>query len=260
MTNNLSSFAEKSKYVIPKKSDRRLLILSCSRKKKAGIKLMPAIERYDGPAFQVLRKFIVECPTEFHKLDIYIISAKFGMIPANQPIPWYDMQMGAHRAMDLNPIVSEEMKLLLMRRKYQKLMINVGKNYLFALAGCDPLWEDDLEVTYAAGSSGRRQSILRDWLRGAPPPNRHIHLSDIVCIRGKKLSLTADQVIDIACRVLSEQKDATCCYQSWYVPINGHRVSPKWLVSQLTGLPVRAFHSDDARRVLLQLGLKVCHI
>jgi hypothetical protein len=236
------------------------LILSCSRKKKAGVKSLPALERYDGPAFQVLRKFIVECPTEARKLDIYILSAKFGLIPSNQQIPCYDRQMSAKRAMELNPAVTIELKRLLTHRKYRKLMINVGRNYLFAITGHESLLSDDLEATYAAGSSGRRQSILRDWLRDGPAPNQSIHPSGSACLRGKIITLKQEDVIDIASRGLAGQEGAPYSYQSWYVPINGHRISPKWLVSQLMGLPVGAFHSDDARRVLQQLGLKVCHV
>ena len=38
----------------------RMLILSCSSRKKPTNRQMPAIERYDGPAFRVLRKFLRE--------------------------------------------------------------------------------------------------------------------------------------------------------------------------------------------------------
>jgi hypothetical protein len=221
---------------------------------------LPALERYDGPAFQVLRKFIVECPTEAHKLDIYILSAKFGLIPADRQIPCYDRQMNAQRATELNPIVLAKVKKHLARRKYRKLMINVGQTYLSVLAGYESLLSDDLEVTHAAGSSGRRQSVLYDWLRGKPPEDQPVSSPGSAYLRGTKITLTPCEVIDLACRALTERKGEPYSYQSWYVPINGHRLSPKWLVSLLTGLAVGTFHSDDARRVLLQLGVKVCRV
>ena len=252
-----SAKSKESEYMISRASDRRLLILSCSRKKKASSRLLPALERYDGPAFQVLRKFIVECPAEAGKLDIRILSAKFGLIPADQPIPWYDEPMTAHQAAILNPMVSAELKRLLARRKYRKLLLNVGQAYQAALAGHESLVSDSVEVTQASGSSGRRQTILRDWLRGRPP-NQLFSPAGSACLRGTKITLTPDEVIDIACRALAEGKGTPYSYQSWYVPVNGLRVAPKWLVSQLTGLPVGAFHSEEARRVLFQLGVKAC--
>ena len=47
-------------------------------------------------------------------------------------------------------------------------------------------------------------------------------------------------------------------YQVWYVQVDDQQVPPKWLVSKLTGLPVNAFHTNEARRVLHQLGIEVC--
>jgi len=243
--------------VIPRTSDRRLLILSCSRKKKAGSKLSPALERYDGPAFQVLRKFIIECPTEAHNLDIRILSAKFGLIPADQPTPCYDKLMTTHRATLLNPAVLADVERLLAGCKYRKLLINVGQNYLPALAGYELLVPDDLDVTQATGSSGRRQTMLRDWLRGKPQPLLPISSQGRARIRGIEIMLTAEEVMERACQALTSGNGNPQAYQSWYVQVDGRRVSPKWLVSQLTGLPVGAFVSDEARRVLAQLGIQV---
>jgi hypothetical protein len=64
-------------------------------------------------------------------------------------------------------------------------------------------------------------------------------------------------VLETACQALSSQSKNATCYQSWYVEVGMVRVSPKWIVSQLTGLPVGSFHTSDARRVLQQLGISV---
>lgn len=219
--------------------------------------MLPALERYDGPAFQVLRKFIIECPTEARKLDIRILSAKFGLIPADRPIPFYDKPMTARRAIALRPAVSAEVERLLEQRIYQKLLINVGQNYHPALAGFESLAPDDLEVTQASGSSGRRQTILRDWLRGKPQPLAPVSPQGRARIRGIEIALAPEEVMKRAFQALVSGKGSPHAYQSWYVQVEGRRVSPKWLVSQLTGLPVRAFVSDEARRVLAQLGIEV---
>jgi hypothetical protein len=63
-----------------------------------------------------------------------------------------------------------------------------------------------------------------------------------------------------ACRALAKGEGNPGSYQSWYVPVDGHKVAPKWLVSQLTGLPASAFVTDEARRVLAQLGVKVIRV
>ena len=55
---------------------KRLLLLSCSQRKRPDPGLLPAIERYDGPQYQVLRTFIREYPAESQLSDTYILSAK----------------------------------------------------------------------------------------------------------------------------------------------------------------------------------------
>jgi hypothetical protein len=57
--------------------------------------------------------------------------------------------------------------------------------------------------------------------------------------------------------LLSKRVGVNSSRLTWYVAVGGQRVGPKWLVSQVTGLPVSAFHTDEARRVLQQLGVEV---
>ncbi len=64
---------------------KRLLILSCSQRKSESLERLPAIERYNGPLFFVLRRFIRECPGQARHLDVYILSAAYGLIPWNFP-------------------------------------------------------------------------------------------------------------------------------------------------------------------------------
>jgi hypothetical protein len=56
---------------------------------------------------------------------------------------------------------------------------------------------------------------------------------------------------------LHEDPTGAARFQGWFVEIAGMKIAPKWLVSRLTSLPVSAFHSDDARRLLAQLGVEV---
>lgn len=55
-------------------SDLRLLILSCSRRKRSDRGLLPALERYDGPTYRVMNKFLRVNPSGTQSLDVYILS------------------------------------------------------------------------------------------------------------------------------------------------------------------------------------------
>ena len=61
----------------------RLLILGCSQKKRPDSGLLPALDRYDGPMFRVLRKCLRECPGGAQGLETYILSAEFGLMQAS---------------------------------------------------------------------------------------------------------------------------------------------------------------------------------
>src|SRR5215211_4455445 len=85
----------------------RMLILACSRRKRPEEDLLPAVERYDGPAFRVLRRFLRESPSKAP--DILILSAEHGLIPHDLPIAAYDRKMTEARAHELRPLVLAEL-------------------------------------------------------------------------------------------------------------------------------------------------------
>ncbi len=74
---------------------KRCLILGCSETKVATPDNVPAIDRYDGPPFRVLRRFLADRSPMNPKsdLDVFILSAQFGLIRDEQPIPIYDRHM-----------------------------------------------------------------------------------------------------------------------------------------------------------------------
>jgi hypothetical protein len=113
-------------------------------------------------------------------------------------------------------------------------------------------------IHIATGTIGRQLGLLHDWLYGEPPaPAPLTHESGTIRIRGVELSTSAADALSIARDALAVDCGDLRTFQSWYVPIDGQRVAPKWLVSRLTGLPVRGFTTDEARRVLARIGVPV---
>jgi hypothetical protein len=83
-----------------------MLILACSRRKRFDEGLLPAIERYDGPAFRVLRRFLRGGST--NTPNVFILSAEYGLIAHNLHIATYDKVMTPARACELRPLVLAE--------------------------------------------------------------------------------------------------------------------------------------------------------
>ncbi len=241
---------------------RSLLIVSCSQRKRSDPGLLPAIDRYDGPTFRVLRRFLKEQPSP--PLDIFILSARFGLIPHNQPIPYYDQRMTQLRAQELHANAIAELRYILSSKSYQEIYICMGKDYLQILDGYNTLISSELSIQGAAGPSGKKLAELHNWLYGESSLQRRS--SQVVAPNGKayihgiEVVMTPTQVLDIArCALAQGQGDPTN-YQSWYTLVDGQRVAPKWLVSQLTGLPVSTFQAREARNVLQHLGIGVYRV
>ena len=148
-------------------TSKRLLILSCSERKCCARGLLPAIERYNGPTFQVLRHFQREQPEEAASVDVYILSAAYGLIPADRLIPFYDQKINQSRAAELQPEVLRTFAQII-QNDYTSLCLVVGRTYLTALEGWKDLIPANLNWTVAEGPMGAKQTQLKNWLWDVP--------------------------------------------------------------------------------------------
>ncbi|MEM6254277.1 MAG: DUF6884 domain-containing protein [Cyanobacteria bacterium P01_D01_bin.156] len=239
----------------------RLLLLGCSQRKRLDEGTLPAIDRYDGPTFRLLRRYLRQ--SSILPLDVVVLSAKYGLISSDYPLPYYDQRITKEQATALHLQVITQFMNLLDKKVYTNLLICLGKAYFGALSGYEAIIPNSLKVSVAAGGMGRKLSTLHTWLYGN---NLRLQTNSVsttntrdkkVCIKGIEVNLTQNQILDVARRgIIAGDKKATC-YQSWYVSIDETRISPKWLVSQITGLSVSSFHTDIARRTLSKLGIPV---
>ncbi|MDJ1176939.1 DUF6884 domain-containing protein [Roseofilum capinflatum] len=240
-------------------TSRRLLILSCSQAKRSQAEALPALERYDGPAFRVVRRFLNQQPDP--ALDIYVLSGKFGLICSDRLIPNYDQKMTQARSLELNPSIVTHLEATLKVHDYHRLLICVTKKYLKALKGYSQIIPVSVDVTLATGTLGRKLSVLRQWLYGESlqflEPVINEQTPATVYFKGVELKLADVNFSEVARQALAQGKGKPYNYQTWYILIDDQRISPKWLVSQLTGFPVSSFHSQAARRLLRQLGIPV---
>lgn len=142
---------------------RRLLILSCSQRKHTSQGLLPAIERYNGPLFFVLRRFLRECPREAKQLDIYILSAAYGLIPGDFPAPLYDRKMSMLRSIELQPQIKTTFSDIL-PNNYSSICFVLGNTYLKAFEGLLDLIPKFAEFIVTYGPIGKKQTQLKNWL------------------------------------------------------------------------------------------------
>lgn len=238
---------------------QRKLILSCSKRKIFDERVVPAIERYDGTAFRLLRRYQ---RIEGENLDVYILSARFGLIAHTKKIFYYDSKMTLFEARQMkSKILRQAEKLFLDKNGLaeKQIFINLGRNYCESFSEVFPVLAN-CNITLASGSSGKRLAQMHDWLYGEKSDLRQVKIikksSMPVKLRGIEIHFTREEIYALVLERANETNGASD-FHSWFVAVGNRRVSPKWIVSQITGLPPGKFHSDEARRVLQQLGIEV---
>lgn len=246
----------------------RLLILTCSARKRGDSAPIPASERYDGPLWQVLRSYVREQPLFAAELDVYVLSAAYGLIPASQPIPWYEQTMTPERACELHLEVITRFQSL-MERSYTSLCLGLSQRYLQAMIGWEAIVPSSVAITHTDGPMGTKLKQLRAWLEGQPfapdmeIPDRLVGRAEpreSATIAGVTVRLSHAEVLEQARTALLRDAQGAARFRDWYVLIDETPVAPKWLISHLTGLSTSRFDASAARRVLLALGFDVEHV
>jgi hypothetical protein len=154
-----------SRHRPPAAAGRSLLILGCSARKRSTTEMLPAIERYDGPLYRVLRKCLRE-GTAPQSLDILIISARYGLLRASDRVECYDQRMTRGLSAQMREEIGLRIAAELSGKTYSQAHISLGTHYLAALGGVELVSHYVGRVSLASGGIGQRQAQLRDWLLG----------------------------------------------------------------------------------------------
>jgi hypothetical protein len=140
----------------------RLLIIACSARKHLAKGRLPAIGRYDGPAFRVLRKYLREA--ERPALTVLILSAKYGLLPAGKMIPNYDSRISATTARRIQTRVLATLLAVLNSQQWRVIGVCAGRPYQAALVGISELLPPGVSLNCLSGGLGPRLTALKKWL------------------------------------------------------------------------------------------------
>lgn len=142
---------------------RTLIVISCSaRKKRSPPPPIPAITRYDGVLFTVIRKAVREKRMR-PNTTVIIISAKYGVVRAGTKIPFYDQRLTASQATTLAPRVRSTLAAIVRKGKYQRKFVNLGRDYASMIQDLPAL----RGAVWASGSIGQRAAVLKSWITKA---------------------------------------------------------------------------------------------
>jgi hypothetical protein len=151
--------------------------MSCSARKFEERTRRPAYLLYDGPAFQLLRKYLAgrgygapgsSYPTgslAAPDLTVMIVSAKYGPVPLGNMIEWYDKKLTMGEAIIEKNLGRWSLALNRHCRIYNPTdgFFHGGIAYKSAVPVTS--WQTPgLHVTLSAGGQGQQLSQLKTWL------------------------------------------------------------------------------------------------
>lgn len=142
----------------------KLLLISCSATKRQGELTLPAIERYDGPKFRVLRKALAG---DIEPLTVRILSAAKGMIGPEFPLEHYDMELTPKSRDRLVMSPAHRAGFAALVAAHDDVFVMAGGLYLTVLDAWHPgrpAWR------VATGAPGQRLNQLKTWLHQGGTP------------------------------------------------------------------------------------------
>ncbi len=147
---------------------KRLLVLGCSQVKRETPGLLPAIERYDGSPYRVLRSFLRdrEWPAA---LSVAILSAKYGLVGGFTGIENYDERMTSGKASEWARQCEATLKNWAIN--HSSIHFSLGKEYLPAV---QPAIAGGLGMSAEVfeGPIGMKLSRIKGFLDGTDAPVR----------------------------------------------------------------------------------------
>lgn len=151
----------------PFMSKRKLVIISASsRVKRKPVDPIPALQRYDGLYFRIIRKYIKE--KQLKNIDVLIVSENMGLLNGYDFIPYVEPRSGY-----LGEIGLDKKKLKMQRDaniekikntlgNYEEIYVNVGQSYLRLIKGFDKYVK--CKVTYSSGRGlGCKARHMKEW-------------------------------------------------------------------------------------------------
>lgn len=244
-----------------------LLLLGCSKRKRGGLlpgSALRALELYDGPNFRVVRRFRTLRPSEQKGMQIFIVSARWGLISADTHLKPYDLPLRELEQAQLQRLeeqVSKTWTRILEQEKHASIFIGLSREYAQLLGGWQKLVTPSTPLYIAPGPQGHGAAALKEWLAGCTsPPDWNCRLlskgSD-VRLAGCDYKFTVGAILSCLHSYGNNLPASSRRFHSYYAHVAGKQVSPKWLVSELTGLSYNQFNTGQACRALRVWGIEV---
>lgn len=140
---------------------KKLLVVSCSERKKVELNRMPAIEMYDGPMFRMIRK---HKPFFYNGIDLLIVSAKYGLMKPSLQILNYDKRLSKEQIPELRKQTLARLEKFTSNENYKEVRLSMGKDYLSLFDGINNVFSPKCTIKITTGKIGQKLHKTKKWL------------------------------------------------------------------------------------------------
>ncbi|MEQ1823429.1 MAG: tRNA-guanine transglycosylase DpdA [Fimbriimonadaceae bacterium] len=149
---------------------RQLLVLGCSDRKRGVSDLLPAIDRYDGPYYRVLRNYLREHDWP-RNLSVAVLSAEYGLVGGLTRIKDYNKRMT--RSLALGKAEDCCKTLSAWACNHDSVILSLGNDYMPAL---EKVTEGALrsKTSVFEGGIGEKQSQVKSLLHASGASERRV--------------------------------------------------------------------------------------
>lgn len=243
----------------------KLLVLGCSmRKRRFSSSKVKAIELYDGPNFRVVRAALSAWPHLAQQIDLFVVSARWEIISSDAQIEGYDCSLtdlAEEEYYSLHENVVAQWREIVDRKKYSSIFLGLPENYLELLGDWQSKIAPATALYIARGAPGQNAAALKEWLNESTESPGAIWNGmtgkQSPRVAGREFNFSERQIRRCILAYHDNLPVAARRFHSRYVDVEGQRIAPKWLVSELTGVPVSRFNSEQACRALSAWGTAI---
>lgn len=138
----------------------RVLLIACSNRKSNAPGLLPAVERYDGGLYRILRKSLAAGYWDLN--NVLILSARYGLIDGKHPLPTYDQKLTERDIPMLRPKVQRDLVDRWEGMGRPQLLVCVSNLYIKLLSGCPALGNATIASNLPIG---KMHAKVSEWVR-----------------------------------------------------------------------------------------------
>lgn len=130
---------------------RAIIVAASKRRREEPKDPIPAIDRFQGVYFRILKKYLRE--RKLPNIDVLIISQNFGVLQAQDKIPYRKptktIGFDKETTKRLRKSNLESLENIFKERKYTEVYVNLGKEFTKLIEGFERL--TSAKVIYASG-------------------------------------------------------------------------------------------------------------